>query len=46
MDEQGKLHFLEVEGDHIQFSQAWFSQNIIGKFLKVWSCDIYMQQVE
>lgn len=34
MDEEGKLHFLEVEGDHIQFSQAWFKEQIIDKFLR------------
>ena len=34
MDDQGKLHFLQVEGDHIQFSQAWFQKEIIDKFLR------------
>ncbi|KZS18637.1 palmitoyl-protein thioesterase 1 isoform X1 [Daphnia magna] len=34
MDSQGKLHFLKVEGDHIQFSQIWFKQTIIEKFLR------------
>ena len=34
MDDQGKLHFLQVEGDHIQFSQAWFHKEIIDNFLR------------
>ncbi|XP_046650203.1 palmitoyl-protein thioesterase 1-like [Daphnia pulicaria] len=34
MDDEGKLHFLQVEGDHIQFSQAWFKNEIIDNFLR------------
>ena len=33
MDEQGKIHFLSVEGNHLQFSDKWFIQNIIKKYL-------------
>jgi len=29
MDEQGKLHFIPCVGDHLQFSDKWFIQNII-----------------
>lgn len=34
MDEEGKLQFLEVEGDHIQFSQAWFARQIIDEYFR------------
>ncbi|XP_057669447.1 palmitoyl-protein thioesterase 1 [Diorhabda carinulata] len=34
MDEESKLHFLEVEGDHLRFPWTWFEENIIEKFLK------------
>ena len=29
LDESGRLHFLEVEGDHLQFSRQWFIDEII-----------------
>ncbi|XP_055371254.1 palmitoyl-protein thioesterase 1 [Condylostylus longicornis] len=29
MDEEGKLVFLEVEGDHLRFKDTWFVENII-----------------
>ncbi|XP_039283760.1 palmitoyl-protein thioesterase 1 [Nilaparvata lugens] len=35
MDKAGKLHFLEVDGDHLQFEMEWFIDNIINKFLRV-----------
>jgi len=34
LDEAGKLHFFEVEGNHLQFTRAWFEQNIIDVFFK------------
>jgi len=34
LDEAGKLHFLEVPGDHLSFSRQWFIDNIIEVFLK------------
>jgi hypothetical protein len=34
MDMLGKLHFLSVEGDHLQFGQSWFIDNIVNKFMK------------
>merc|ERR1712215_246210 len=34
LDEAGKLHFLDVEGDHLQFSRQWFIDNIINVFLQ------------
>merc|ERR1712183_637180 len=33
LDEAGKLHFLDVEGDHLQFSRQWFIDEIINVFL-------------
>jgi len=33
MDEQGKLAFLSVNGDHLQFSDAWFFANIAKPYL-------------
>ena len=29
LDESGRLHFLAVEGDHLQFSRQWFIDEII-----------------
>ena len=34
MEENGKLHFFAVDGDHIQFSEKWFSQTIIDQFFR------------
>lgn len=36
MDEQGKLHFYEVDGDHIQFSERWFQETIIANYF-IWN---------
>jgi len=33
LDEAGRLHFYEVEGDHLQFSRDWFVQEIIRVYL-------------
>ncbi|XP_026480291.1 palmitoyl-protein thioesterase 1-like [Ctenocephalides felis] len=33
MDEDGKLYFLDVNGDHLRFTEEWFIENII-PFLK------------
>lgn len=33
LDEAGKLHFLSVPGDHLQFTEKWFSKNIISPYL-------------
>jgi len=33
MDEAGRLHFLHVQGDHLQFSEDWFIENIINVYL-------------
>jgi len=33
MDEAGKLHFLSVDGDHLQFSDQWFLEEIVDKFI-------------
>lgn len=33
MDEDGKIDFLEVHGDHLQFSDEWFRKNIIQTYL-------------
>jgi len=32
LDERGGLHFLEVEGDHLQFSRQWFIDEIINVY--------------
>lgn len=32
MNEKGKLHFVETEGNHLQFSDEWFIENIIKKW--------------
>jgi len=32
LDERGALHFLEVEGDHLQFSRQWFIDEIINVY--------------
>jgi palmitoyl-protein thioesterase len=34
MDRLGKLQFLSVDGDHLQFSEDWFIQNVVDKYLK------------
>ncbi|XP_076361549.1 palmitoyl-protein thioesterase 1 [Tachypleus tridentatus] len=33
MDKDGKLHFLETKGDHLEIDLDWFSNNIVKKFL-------------
>merc|ERR1711976_527458 len=33
LDEAGKLHFLELDGDHLQFSAEWFIENIVKVYL-------------
>jgi len=33
MDSQGKLAFLSVNGDHLQFSDAWFVANVVHPYL-------------
>ena len=30
---QGKLHFLSMDGDHMDFDGDWFHDNIVAKFL-------------
>eukprot|EP01098_Paradermamoeba_levis_P003379 TRINITY_DN1549_c0_g1_i1.p1 TRINITY_DN1549_c0_g1~~TRINITY_DN1549_c0_g1_i1.p1 ORF type:complete len:296 (+),score=82.90 TRINITY_DN1549_c0_g1_i1:66-953(+) len=34
LDKQGKLKFLEVDGDHLQFSEQWFIDNVITPYFK------------
>jgi palmitoyl-protein thioesterase len=34
MDKLGKLKFLAVDGDHLHFSEDWFVDNIVDKYLK------------
>ena len=29
LDEEGKLDLLDCPGDHLQFTDAWFTENII-----------------
>lgn len=33
MDEAGKLHFLSVDDDHLSFSDEWFLEEIVDKFV-------------
>ena len=33
LDEQGKLVFLEQEGDHMDHNEDWFIKNIVKPFL-------------
>jgi len=33
LDQQGKLHFLSIDGDHLQVPDSWLIENIIDKFL-------------
>ena len=32
MDEAGKLHFYDLDGDHIQFNKHWFNETIISNY--------------
>merc|ERR1712025_90374 len=34
LDEGGRLHFMEVEGNHLEFSREWFIENIINVYFK------------
>jgi palmitoyl-protein thioesterase len=33
LDQAGRLHFLEVDGDHLQFSATWFLDSIVQPYL-------------
>jgi len=33
MDQQAKLKFLSVNGDHLRFTDAWFIANIVLDYL-------------
>jgi len=33
MDNNGQLHFLSVQGNHLQFDWSWFEDNVVHKFL-------------
>ncbi|KAJ8911415.1 hypothetical protein NQ315_005948 [Exocentrus adspersus] len=34
MNEESKLHFLAVPGNHLRFEWSWFEENILNEFLK------------
>ncbi|KAL5241674.1 hypothetical protein ACI65C_009084 [Semiaphis heraclei] len=34
LEESGRLHFLSVPGNHLQFSEEWFLNEIVSKYLK------------
>ena len=34
LDQDGKLKFISVHGDHLQFNLEWFEKNIVEPFLK------------
>ncbi|KAH6945615.1 hypothetical protein HPB50_009299 [Hyalomma asiaticum] len=33
LDQSGRLHFLSTLGDHLQFKEEWFTENIIKQYL-------------
>lgn len=33
MDLNGKIHFLSVQANHLQFTDHWFKEQIIHKYL-------------
>lgn len=33
LDEEGKLHLLEIDGGHMQFSLEWFEEEVMKPFL-------------
>lgn len=33
MEMDGKVHYLSLPGDHLQFTDVWFINNIIKKYL-------------
>lgn len=33
MEEAGKIHYISLPGDHLQFTATWFIENIIKKYL-------------
>jgi len=33
LDQSHRLHLLEVDGDHLQFTDKWFVQQIITSYL-------------
>uniref|UniRef100_S4PZV0 Palmitoyl-protein thioesterase 1 n=3 Tax=Pararge aegeria TaxID=116150 RepID=S4PZV0_9NEOP len=33
MDEDGKLVFLSQPGDHLRFTEEWFTENILKRYL-------------
>ena len=33
LDQQGRLHFREMQGDHMDFNWDWFTENIVLPFL-------------
>jgi len=34
LDQSGRLHFIALPGDHLQFTIDWFNQTIINKYLR------------
>ncbi|XP_045463585.1 palmitoyl-protein thioesterase 1 [Harmonia axyridis] len=34
LDDQGKLAFLSIEGNHLEFNWKWFNQTIVDKYLR------------
>lgn len=34
LEESGRLQFLSVPGNHLQFSEEWFLNEIVKKYLK------------
>ncbi|XP_059488752.1 palmitoyl-protein thioesterase 1 [Neocloeon triangulifer] len=34
LNDSGRLHFLDLDGDHLEFTREWFNENIADKYLK------------
>ena len=34
LDESGRLFKLATDGDHLQFKEEWFLENIVSKFIR------------
>ncbi len=34
LDQTGRLHKLATDGDHLQFGEEWFLENIVSKFIQ------------
>ena len=35
MNEENRLHFLSIDGDHLRFNDTWFTEQILKPYLAV-----------